>query len=78
MIADFERGDTIDLSRIDASAAANGDQAFAYIGAKAFSGTAGELHYVKGVLSGDIDGDGRADFSIEVEVPALSTADLIL
>jgi Ca2+-binding RTX toxin-like protein len=68
-IGDFVSGeDVIDLSQIDASYAAAGDQAFSFIGTTAFSNTAGELRYAfDGTdtrLQADIDGDGLADFEI--------------
>jgi Ca2+-binding RTX toxin-like protein len=72
-ILDFELGsDRIDLSLIDANAAAADDQAFAFIGSAAFSGTAGELRAAKdgttGVwtIEGDVDGNGLPDFQIFV------------
>ena len=71
-------GDVIDLSLIDAIAG-GADNAFSFIGTNAFSGTAGELRYdYLGVwdegpragttyhVSGDVDGDGMADFIIEI------------
>jgi Ca2+-binding RTX toxin-like protein len=84
-IRDFTRGsDHIDLSGIDADTGAAGDQAFAWIGGGAFSGTAGELRAerVRGdwQVSGDTDGDGAADFLILVNVAgpgALASADFI-
>ena len=80
-ISDFSRGqgDRIDLAEIDANAKAAGDQSFAFIGARAFSDKAGELHYVNGVLSGDVNGDGKADFVIEIaNDAALAWGDFIL
>ena len=66
-IRDFASGiDDIDLRSIDANTRVAGDQAFSYIGAKAFSGSAGQLHFVGGVLSGDVNGDKAADFAINV------------
>ena len=83
-IADFSHaeGDSIDLSQIDA-VSGGGDDPFAFIGAGAFSHVAGQLHYVvtaTGVtVQGDIDGDGKADFSIAVDgVSLLATSDFIL
>ncbi len=71
VIKDFGDGDRIDLSRIDASTRAGGDQAFAFIGERAFGGRAGELHLVmadgRTIVEGDIDGDRKADFQIELE-----------
>lgn len=71
-IWDFARGegDKIDLSKIDANTALAGDQKFAFVGASAFSGKAGELRVVSingGFdLMGDVNGDGRADFVLHV------------
>jgi Ca2+-binding RTX toxin-like protein len=74
-IQDFTRGfDRIDISRL-------GD--FSFIGTKAFSGIAGELHYVRGrdftLVEGDIDGDGVADFQIELAGSLrLSSSDFVI
>ena len=84
-IADFTHADAdkIDLSAIDANAGVAGDQAFAFIGAGAFTHVAGQLHYVVnpsgGVfLSGDMDGDGNADFTIDVHgAAALVAGDIV-
>jgi hypothetical protein len=70
-IADFSGqgadGDRIDLSVIDAIVG-GADDPFAYAGAAAFSGQAGELIFttngVNGFLHGDIDGDSAADIRI--------------
>lgn len=61
----YER-DKIDLSAIDANGNAQGHGNFTFIGSHAFSGTRGELHYVGGILSGDVNGDAKADFEISV------------
>ncbi len=66
VISDFADGDTINLKGIDANLKAAGNQAFDFIGSKAFSGHAGELRYAKGVVSGDVDGDGKSDFHIDI------------
>lgn len=68
-IADFQSGiDTIDVSGWDANIALGGDQAFAFVGTSAFSGTAGELRYhfdgTDTWVQGDINGDSAADFEI--------------
>jgi Ca2+-binding RTX toxin-like protein len=71
VIMDFNRVelDQIDLIGIDARKGA-GNQAFKFIGAKQFHDKAGELHYIKKagflLVEGDIDGNGRADFQIQV------------
>ncbi|WP_096788054.1 M10 family metallopeptidase C-terminal domain-containing protein [Rhodobacter sp. CZR27] len=67
VIVDFARGaDRIDLSAMDANAAQPGNQDFTLVGARAFSGVAGELRFADGAVMGDVDGDGRADFRILV------------
>ncbi len=83
VITDFAVGDKIDLSKIDAVAAVSGDQAFAFLGSAAFSGKAGELHFVQqnGVtlVEGDVNGDRVADFQIELTGSlALKVTDFIL
>jgi Ca2+-binding RTX toxin-like protein len=64
----FNQGDRLDLSGIDANVGAGGDQAFLFIGATGFHGVAGELRIgVTGtglVVQGDVDGDGAADVAI--------------
>lgn len=79
-ITDFSRkeGDLIDLHSIDANTEYRGRQQFDYIGGAAFSGEAGELRLSKGVLYGDDDGDGVADFSIRVDVDSLKLSDFVL
>jgi Ca2+-binding RTX toxin-like protein len=64
--------DKVDLRAIDANTSnGTGNDAFRFIGTAAFSGVAGQLRYwqfnafvdLTGV-EGDVDGDGRADFSL--------------
>lgn len=84
MINDFSRaeGDKIDLSAIDASVTAPGNQAFTFIGTDQFSKTAGELRYSKQddtYVYGDLNGDGNIDFSIRFDGSLdLRSADFIL
>ena len=72
-IGDFSRkqGDRIDLKGIDADTTIDGDQAFGFIATQGFHKKAGELRYeIKGgdtYLFGDVNGDGKADFSIRAE-----------
>jgi Peptidase M10 serralysin C terminal len=76
--------DRIDLSGIDAKAG-HGNQSFHWIGPHKFHHRVGELQ-VKyndlsdvAIVSGDIDGNGRADFQIEVySAVALAKGDFIL
>jgi serralysin len=68
-IVDFLSGtDKIHLTEIDANGGVAGNQAFAFVGAAAFTGTAGELRsYTSGgsnFVAGDVNGDGIADFTI--------------
>jgi Ca2+-binding RTX toxin-like protein len=68
-IVDFRAGtDDIDLRGFMSSGE--------FIGRKAFTGEAGDVRYVArtGILSGDVDGDGVADWSLTIENKALLTA----
>jgi hypothetical protein len=69
-IGDFVHGgDKIDLSGIDANTRVSGNQAFTFIGAQSFHKVAGELKvYESGgntYMAGDVNGDGRTDFTIK-------------
>jgi Ca2+-binding RTX toxin-like protein len=81
-IDDFLIGsDKIDLEQIDA-VLGGGDNAFNYVGTAAFQ-NAGDLRAVatgnNTVVSGDIDGNGVADFQIVVRGPlTLSATDFVL
>ena len=79
-IMDFSSAssDKIDLRVIDANSIVAGNQAFSYIGAAAFSGTAGQLKYVGGFVQGDTNGDSIADFMIETNAFSLSASDFFL
>jgi serralysin len=70
--------DKIDLSGIDANVNVAGNQAFTFIGAERFHKVAGELHfyhpgvvmgrpYADTYVSGDTNGDGKADFAIKLD-----------
>jgi serralysin len=83
VVADWRSGDLIDLSSMDADATLGGDQAFLWLGTAAFGGHAGELRFSvsgrAGVLSGDVDGNGVADFEIELTgIRALPVSALVL
>ncbi len=80
VITDFDvsGNDRIEISRFDADTNVGGNQAFTFIGLTAFSNTAGELRADQSsgtttVVQGDVDGDGAADF--EIELTGLITLD---
>lgn len=77
-ITDFDlRRDYIVLSRIDADVTLRDNQAFEFIGRARFDGEAGELRCRGGIVSGDVDGDGIADFQIDVGL-SLRAIDFVL
>ncbi len=79
-ITDFTRGvDKIDLSAIDANVFADGNQAFKFIASNAVFTDPGQLKFSGGVVTGDVTGDGIADFSIALTgVTTLATSDFFL
>jgi D-alanyl-D-alanine carboxypeptidase len=71
LIRDFDEAeDRISLYSIDANTSLEGNQDFRFLGNKAFDGKAAALHFVKQggntIIEGDVNGDGRADFQIEL------------
>jgi Ca2+-binding RTX toxin-like protein len=72
-ITDFSHadGDLIDLHAIDANQHTTGNQDLDFIGSHDFHHVAGELrsviHNGDTFVSGDVDGDGVADFSIKLD-----------
>jgi lysophospholipase L1-like esterase len=82
LIVDFRRGDKVDLSGIDANSGASGNQSFRIV--SDFTGSAGQLTREKlgagFLVSGDVDGDGNADFAIQVNttLSALQASDFKL
>jgi len=84
-VTDFShtQHDRIDLHLVDANTRLTADQAFTFIGTKAFTHHAGELHYsVSGgnaFVSGDADGNGVADFTLRLDhVTSLVAGDFLL
>jgi Ca2+-binding RTX toxin-like protein len=78
VITDFTQGspgvgDVIDISAIDAKTGASnpGDDDFTFIGVQNFTGAKGQLResFSNGntIVSGDVNGDGHADFSIALK-----------
>jgi serralysin len=82
VITDFASGqDKIHLARIDANSTKSGNQSWTLT--DAFSGRAGELTISREgddlLLSGDVNGDGRADLVIELTgASTLKAADIVL
>ncbi len=70
VITDFGGKDKIDLSKLDARKG-KGNQKFDFIGDDAFSEKKGELRFdakkKNTFVYGDVDGDGKADFSIKLK-----------
>lgn len=84
VITDFTHNqDYIDLRSIDAKIGTAKDDAFTWIQQSAFHHIAGELRYqvVDGnaIVSGDVNGDGKADFSFTLlHVTQLAATDFLL
>lgn len=81
VIINFHRSqrDKIVLAGIDADISQTGDQAFTFIGSNDFGSVAGQLRFSGGLLQGDTDGDGAADFEVAVlNVGALAAGDFVL
>jgi Ca2+-binding RTX toxin-like protein len=80
-------GDLIDVSTIDANAAAIGNQAFTFIGAAPFTpvtiftpaGATAQLRYAGGILQASTDADTLPEFEIQLAgAPALVAFDIVL
>ncbi|MBB2496752.1 beta strand repeat-containing protein [Aquipseudomonas ullengensis] len=82
VLADFKssESDKIDLSTLDANALTSTNDAFSFIGTKAFSGDAtGQLRFSNGVLYGSTDADVTAEFEISLlGVASLSSTNFIV
>jgi Ca2+-binding RTX toxin-like protein len=79
----FSRGDKIDLYMIDANTGDGAvvDPGFNWIGDGSFTKRAGQLRFADGLLQGDVDGDGDADFEISIVIATPGTfgaADILL
>jgi serralysin len=60
-IFDFQQGDLLDVSTIDANVRVAGNQAFTFIDTQTFHKVAGELRLYGGGFQADVNGDGVAD-----------------
>ena len=86
VITDFAGNDLINLGYLDADTNSASNQAFRFIGDSSFTGAAGELRYEQTggdgpvtMVMGDQDGDGVADFQIELRgIHTLTASDFIL
>lgn len=82
VIKDWNAGDKIDLSAIDALTASFTDDPFTFRGSDPFNGP-GQIRVVSNATTtfvrGDVDGDGAVDFQIIVDgAPPLAASDFIL
>jgi Ca2+-binding RTX toxin-like protein len=79
---DPTEGDRIHLRKMDADSTTIGDQKFEFIGTDAFSHTAGELRYETSgsqyLITGDVDGDGDADFAIRTAGNNVDQPDMLI
>jgi RTX calcium-binding nonapeptide repeat (4 copies) len=76
-ITDFGAADIIDLSAIDADNTVAGNQSFQFIGNTAFGQIAGQLRAFEQapgnwMVEADLNGDGVADFAIQVTLAGLA------
>ena len=88
VIADFISGtDRVDLSGMDANTSVIGNNVFTFVGTGVFSGGgaagAGQLRYISvggnTLIEGDVNGDGVADFQIQLTGNhTITAADLVL
>jgi hypothetical protein len=70
----FGKVDRFVFSSFDGDSTTEGQQMLSFIGKQAFSGTAGELRATRSVLEADTNGDGLADFAVNLNGNALITA----
>ena len=65
-ITDFQNGDRIDLSLIDANLGLIGHQSFSFVNSDAFT-DAGQVRFFKGLLSVNVDDELDADFQVKLK-----------
>lgn len=83
IISLFEAGlDKIDLSLIDANTVQNGNQSFVFLGTGVFTNVAGQLRVLSGansILQADVNGDGVADFELQLTgIATISVNDILI
>lgn len=69
----FEKQDRFVFSSFDGDSTTEGQQKLSFIGKNAFSNVAGELRATRSLLEADIDGDGVADFAVDLRSNLLIT-----
>ena len=82
-IVGFEAGiDVIDLSLLDGDSTDAYADRFNFIGTAVFDNIAGQLRFINGIntiLQGDVNGDGLADFEVQLNATAtISVNDIVL
>lgn len=80
IITDFKHNeDRIDLSAIDADTTESGNQVFVFLGAKPYTGRAGEVRWDGTIVGADVNGDQVTDFSIGLKnVTTIDKFDFVL
>jgi hypothetical protein len=78
-ITDFSQAqnDRIQLNLADADVNLAGDQAFSWIGSGAFTGVAGQLHYVHQAGSTYVEGDTNGDSVADIVIALTGTINLL-
>jgi hypothetical protein len=80
IIGDFAKGDRLDLATIDANALSPGDQAFVIV--QQFNHVAGQLMLQTSgsitTVMGDVNGDGVADFGVQISGTGVATGGWLL
>ena len=62
----FRKRDRFVFTDFDGDITTEGQQKLSFIGKNAFSGVAGELRATRSVLEADLNGDGLADFAVNL------------
>ena len=62
----LRKNDRFDFTAFDGDITTDGQQKLSFIGKNSFSGFAGELRATRSVLEADLNGDGLADFAVNL------------